>query len=78
MTILRIEHRVEDFDGWKRNGFDADPIGRPGSRISAYVGSRARRAPSPCRRIVGGQELRDKWAVNIRSVPVSTTASTGA
>ena len=27
MYILRIEHPVSDFDGWKR-GFDADPAGR--------------------------------------------------
>lgn len=28
MPILHIEHQVADFDGWKRNAFDADPIGR--------------------------------------------------
>lgn len=27
MYILRIEHAISDFDGWK-NGFDSDPAGR--------------------------------------------------
>ena len=28
MFIVRIEHPVPDFDAWKKEGFDSDPIGR--------------------------------------------------
>jgi hypothetical protein len=28
MFILRIEHPVPDFDAWKKEGFDNDPLGR--------------------------------------------------
>jgi len=28
MPTLHIEHQVGDFDTWKRNAFDADPLGR--------------------------------------------------
>jgi hypothetical protein len=30
MPILRIEHAVPDFNGWKR-AFDSDPVDRKGS-----------------------------------------------
>ena len=33
MPILHIEHQVADFDTWKRNAFDADPIGRAKSGV---------------------------------------------
>ena len=33
MPILQIEHQVADFDSWKRNAFDADPIGRAKSGV---------------------------------------------
>ena len=36
MWILRIEHHVDDFDAWKRNGFDADPIGRSKAGVRRY------------------------------------------
>ena len=36
MQILHIEHRVDDFDAWKRNGFDADPIGRSSAGVRRY------------------------------------------
>jgi hypothetical protein len=33
MPILHIQHQVADFDTWKRNAFDADPIGRAKSGV---------------------------------------------
>ncbi|MGE5464485.1 MAG: hypothetical protein ACM3PS_14080 [Syntrophothermus sp.] len=35
MYILRIEHPVFDFDGWKK-AFDADPAGRETSGVRRY------------------------------------------
>ena len=35
MFILRIEHPVPDFDGWKR-AFDSDPVGRKKSGVRRY------------------------------------------
>lgn len=35
MYILRIEHPVSDFDGWKR-AFDSDPVGREKSGVRRY------------------------------------------
>jgi hypothetical protein len=35
MAILRIEHAVPDFDGWKRV-FDSDPVGRERSGVRRY------------------------------------------
>lgn len=35
MYILRIEHPVPDFDGWKR-AFDSDPVGREKSGVRRY------------------------------------------
>ena len=36
MTVhVLLEHRVPDFDDWKR-AFDADPIDREGSGVRAY------------------------------------------
>jgi hypothetical protein len=35
MPILRIEHRVPNFEGWKR-AFDNDPIGRERSGVRRY------------------------------------------
>jgi len=28
MFVVRIEHPVPDFDAWKKEGFDSDPLGR--------------------------------------------------
>jgi hypothetical protein len=36
MTILRIEHPVPDFDGWKRS-FDSDPAGRKAGGVRSYA-----------------------------------------
>jgi hypothetical protein len=35
MYILRIEHRVPDFEGWK-TAFDSDPVGREKSGVRRY------------------------------------------
>lgn len=35
MYILRIEHPVADFDGWKK-AFDGDPVGRERSGVRRY------------------------------------------
>lgn len=35
MYILRIEHSVPDFDGWKQ-AFDTDPVGREKSGVRRY------------------------------------------
>lgn len=35
MYILRIEHQIPDYDGWKR-AFDSDPVGRERSGVRRY------------------------------------------
>lgn len=35
MTILRVQHAVPNFDGWRR-AFDSDPIDRKGSGVLRY------------------------------------------
>jgi hypothetical protein len=35
MIILQIEHKVPDFDGWKK-AFDTDPINRQKSGVRRY------------------------------------------
>ena len=35
MAILHIEHKVRDFDGWKR-AFDGDPVGREQGGVRRY------------------------------------------
>jgi len=35
MYILRIEHAVSNFDGWKK-AFDSDPVGREKSGVRRY------------------------------------------
>ncbi len=36
MPILRIQHSVPSFEGWKR-AFDSDPVDRKGSGVHRYV-----------------------------------------
>jgi hypothetical protein len=36
MLILQIEHQVADFNGWKRNAFDPDPLGRARSGVRSH------------------------------------------
>ena len=40
MTILRIEHKVRDYDRWKA-AFDDDPMDRKGSGVRRYRIARA-------------------------------------
>ena len=35
MPLLRIEHRVPDYEGWKQ-AFDSDPADRKGSGVKRY------------------------------------------
>lgn len=35
MHVLRIEHQVRDFDGWKQ-AFDGDPVGRERLGVRRY------------------------------------------
>lgn len=34
--IIQIEHPVPDYDSWKKEGFDSDPIGREQSGVSGH------------------------------------------
>ena len=34
-VVVRIEHPVDSFDGWKR-AFDSDPVGREGAGVRRY------------------------------------------
>lgn len=36
MTLLRIQHPVEDFERWKA-AFDSDPLDRRGSGVRSYA-----------------------------------------
>jgi hypothetical protein len=36
MPILQIEHKVRDFDAWKKHGFDSDPVGREQGGVRGY------------------------------------------
>ncbi len=40
MPVLRIDHKVADFDAWKQ-AFDADPADREGSGVQRYEIMRA-------------------------------------
>jgi hypothetical protein len=40
MFILQIEHPVPDFDAWKKEGFDSDPVGRKEKGVRRYRISR--------------------------------------
>lgn len=42
MYVLHIEHSVPDYDNWRRQGFDADPLGRRQMGVLRHrVGRRA-------------------------------------
>jgi hypothetical protein len=45
MPILQIEHQVADYDSWKQNAFDPDPLGRVKSGVRRH--RIARRADDP-------------------------------
>jgi hypothetical protein len=35
-VVVRVEHAVRDYDRWKREGFDRDPIGRARGGVRRY------------------------------------------
>jgi hypothetical protein len=35
-TVLRVEHPVPDYEEWKRDGFDSDPLGREQGGVRRY------------------------------------------
>lgn len=45
MVILRIEHPVPDYEGWKR-AFESDPVGRQRSGVRRYTILRAADDPN--------------------------------
>jgi hypothetical protein len=44
MHVLRVQHDVPSYEGWKR-AFDSDPIGREAGGVRAYRVMRASDAP---------------------------------
>jgi hypothetical protein len=44
-TVLWIEHPVPDYEAWKREGFDRDPIGRKQHGVRRYRVLRLRDDP---------------------------------
>lgn len=36
MPILRLEHPVPDFDAWRKEGLDSDPLGREKGGVRRY------------------------------------------
>jgi hypothetical protein len=44
-AVLRIEHAVPDYEAWKREGFDRDPIGRERNGVRRYRVLRASDSP---------------------------------
>lgn len=46
MPTLHIEHSVADFDTWKREAFDADPLGRSRSGVRSHRVARAADDPN--------------------------------
>jgi hypothetical protein len=45
MTILRIQHSVPDFEGWKRT-FDGDPLDRKAAGVRRYQLDRSLKDPN--------------------------------
>lgn len=46
MPTLHIQHQVADFDSWKRDAFDPDPIGRAASGVRRHRISRSADDPN--------------------------------
>jgi hypothetical protein len=44
-SVVRVEHAVADYDFWKREGFDRDPLGREQSGVRRYRVLRASDEP---------------------------------
>lgn len=45
-TVVRIEHPVPDYETWKREAFDRDPVGREASGVRRYRVLRAGATPA--------------------------------
>lgn len=35
-SVLRVEHQVAEYETWKRDGFDRDPVGREQGGVRRY------------------------------------------
>lgn len=46
MPTLHIQHKVADYDAWKRNAFDTDPLGRAKAGVRRHRISRAADDPN--------------------------------
>lgn len=46
MYSIRIEHAVPNFEAWKQQGFDSDPLDRRGSGVKEYRVMRAINDPN--------------------------------
>src|SRR3977135_1269826 len=46
MPVLQIQHQVADYESWKRNAFDADPMGRARSGVRRHRISRSASDPN--------------------------------
>ena len=46
MPILHIQHQVADYETWKRNAFDSDPLGRSASGVRSHRISRGTDDPN--------------------------------
>jgi hypothetical protein len=44
--VLRVEHPVADYERWKQEGFDRDPIGRARAGVRRYRVLRAGERPA--------------------------------
>jgi hypothetical protein len=45
-VVLRVEHPVPDYERWKQEGFDRDPIGRARAGVRRYRVMRAGERPA--------------------------------
>jgi hypothetical protein len=45
-VVLRVEHPVSDYERWKQEGFDRDPIGRARAGVRRYRVLRAGERPA--------------------------------
>ena len=44
-AVVRVEHEVADYEAWKRDGFDRDPLGRKESGVRRHRVLRAADRP---------------------------------
>ena len=46
MFVVQVEHAVPEYEAWKREGFDRDPIGRERAGVRRYRVLRAGEGPA--------------------------------